>query len=265
MESLQKLQQSGEKLFIPFITAGDPSLQASADLALALQEAGASAIELGVPYSDPLADGPVIQRASVRALSSGVTIKKVMEMVPELRKKGVTIPIILFTYYNPVLQLGEEYFFALMRKNTINGLLIPDLPYEENRYLKKQCKENGISLISLVAPTSSDRIKKITEEAEGFLYCISSLGITGERQGFEEEAYTFIKEVKHMSPVPVAVGFGISSRQQAEEMNKVSDGIIVGSALVRKIESLREQLQNPETYDRALAEFKMFASEFKTT
>ncbi|AGN36834.1 tryptophan synthase subunit alpha [Bacillus paralicheniformis] len=255
-------KQPSDKLFVPFITAGDPLPEISIELAKSLQEAGASALELGVPYSDPLADGPVIQRASKRALDNDMNIVKAIRLGGEMKKNGVHIPIILFTYYNPVLQLDTDHFFALLRQNRLDGLLIPDLPFEESVYLQQQCKKHGITYISLVAPTSESRIQKITQQAEGFVYCVSSLGVTGVRNEFEDSVSSFIRSVKGMSSVPVAVGFGISSSKQVEMMNELADGVVVGSALVRKIEELKDELIAPETREQALKAFEAYAKTF---
>jgi len=255
-------QPINNQLFIPFITAGDPNSEATIDLALALQEAGASAIELGIPYSDPVADGPVIQKASSRSLKNGMNIVKAIKLVPEMRKKGLNIPIILFTYYNPVLQLDQESFFALLRENTIDGLLIPDIPFEESEELREKCKEYSIAFISLVAPTSSSRIKMIAEAAEGFIYCVSSLGVTGVRKNFDDSIASFLEEVRKHSKVPVAVGFGVSSREQVEQLAHMCDGVVVGSALVREIERLQPSLIDEYTRRDAVEEFKNFARTF---
>ncbi|WP_226666865.1 tryptophan synthase subunit alpha [Metabacillus litoralis] len=249
-------------LFIPFITAGDPHADSTIELAIALQDAGASAIELGIPYSDPVADGPVIQKASSRALEKGMNIIKAIKLVPEMRKKGLKIPIILFTYYNPVLQLDQESFFALLRENTVDGLLIPDIPFEESEELRVKCQEHNISFISLIAPTSSNRIKMIAENAEGFVYCVSSLGVTGERKNFDKSIENFLNEVKRYSNVPVVVGFGVSSKEQVEELSNISDGVVVGSALVREIERLGNQLMNESTRQEAINQFRAFATNF---
>lgn len=251
-----------DKLFIPFITAGDPNGDATIDIAVALQEAGAQAIELGIPYSDPVADGPVIQKASSRALQNGMNIIKAMKLVPEMRKKGLNIPIILFTYYNPVLQLEQESFFALLRENTIDGLLIPDIPFEESKELRQKCQEHSISFISLVAPTSSSRIKMIAEKAEGFVYCVSSLGVTGVRKQFDSSIKSFLDEVKLYSNVPVVVGFGVSTREQVEQLAEICDGVVVGSALVSEIARLQTQLMNESTRKLAIDEFREFAQRF---
>ncbi|KZZ86407.1 MULTISPECIES: tryptophan synthase subunit alpha [Bacillaceae] len=262
MNYFQSLLDQNKKLFIPFITAGDPDAEATVDLALALQKAGASAIELGIPYSDPLADGPVIQRASGRALKQGMNIVKAMELVPQMRENGVEIPVILFTYYNPVLQLGEENFFALMRENNVDGLLIPDLPFEENERIRTRCKAENLYFISMVAPTSSSRLKKIAQASDGFLYCVSSLGVTGERKTFDQNVFQFINEVKAVSPIPVAVGFGISSGEQARKMNEVGDGVVVGSSIIRKLEELHDQLLSEADRNEALQKVEAFARSF---
>jgi tryptophan synthase alpha chain len=262
MKTLFKQPLQDKKLFIPFITAGDPHSDATIEIAVALQEAGASAIELGIPFSDPIADGPVIQKASSRALKNGMNIVKAIQLVPEMRKKGVNIPIILFTYYNPVLQLDQEYFFALLRENTVDGLLIPDIPFEESEELRKKCQDHSISFISLVAPTSSRRIKMIVENAEGFVYCVSSLGVTGVRKSFDNSITTFLEEVKQYSKVPVVVGFGISSREQVEQFSNLCDGVVVGSALVKEIERLQASLLNKNSRQQAIDEFRTFAHTF---
>lgn len=250
-----------DKLFIPFITAGDPNEEASIELALSLEKCGADSIELGVPYSDPLADGPVIQRASIRARKNGMNIEKTMELAFKMKKRGLKIPIILFTYYNPVLQLGENHFFALMEKNQIEGLLIPDLPFEESEELRKKCEEHGIYFISMVAPTSQARVKKIAENASGFLYCVSSLGVTGERQSFDEHIQDFLRQVKQYASVPVAVGFGISTNEHVKKFSELSDGVIIGSAIIRQIEKLEPLLTNPETKQKGLEEFEGFIAD----
>ncbi|AKM19429.1 tryptophan synthase subunit alpha [Geobacillus stearothermophilus] len=246
-------------LFIPFIVAGDPSPEVTVDLALALEEAGADLLELGVPYSDPLADGPTIQRAAARALAGNMTLPKAIHLVAEMRKKGVTIPIILFTYYNPVLQLGEESFFALARENGANGVLIPDLPFEESGPLRELGERFGLPLISLVAPTSKQRIERIASAAQGFLYCVSSLGVTGVRETLPESLGDFVSEVKRHSRVPVAVGFGISTPEQVAMLKEVCDGVVIGSALVQKVEQLAERLLAPEEKEAAIAEFAAYA------
>ncbi|HET7578546.1 MAG TPA: tryptophan synthase subunit alpha [Bacillales bacterium] len=256
----QYVEEGQRPLFIPFITAGDPSPEATVDLAVVLQEAGANAIELGIPYSDPLADGPVIQRASARALKQGMSLKKAMALVPEMRKRGVEIPIVIFTYYNLLLQLGKDQFFALARENGVDGLLVPDLPFEESDELREAADSENLPLMTLIAPTTSPgRLEKIASHQQGFTYCVSSLGVTGERKGeFKQEVYDFLANVKEHSPVPVAVGFGISSAEQVERLKEYCDGVVVGSAIVREIEKHQDALVSPERKAEALAQFKTF-------
>lgn len=254
-----RLSAITKTMFIPFLVAGDPYPDVTVELALALQEAGADILELGVPYSDPLADGPIIQRASARALQHRMTLPKAIELVPVMRKKGVKIPIIIFTYYNPVLQLGEESFFALAKKNGVDGVLIPDLPFEESEPIRRLSAETGLPLISLVAPTSKQRIEKIASCAQGFLYCVSSLGVTGIRDTLPAEIDQFLAEVKRYSRVPVAVGFGISTSEQVNMLKNYCDGVVIGSALVQKVEELAERLLQEETKQEALNEFRRYA------
>ncbi|MBM7661257.1 tryptophan synthase alpha chain [Bacillus mesophilus] len=256
--SVKRTIPTTEFLFIPFIVAGFPDEETTVDLALMLQKLGASALELGVPYSDPLADGPIIQEAASKALKNGMSIKKAMNLVSVMRNRGVNIPIILFTYYNPVLQLGEESFFALAKENDIDGLLVPDIPFEESGRLRSRCKEEGLFFISLVAPTSEKRIEMIAKEAEGFLYCVSSLGVTGVRKELHESVYPFLESVKKHSNIPVAVGFGISNADQVTNLLPVCDGVIVGSALLKKLADLETNLQNFDTKAAALEEFENF-------
>ncbi|WP_084256433.1 tryptophan synthase subunit alpha [Anoxybacteroides amylolyticum] len=246
-------------MFIPFLVAGDPHPDVTIELALALQEAGADILELGVPYSDPLADGPVIQRASSRALKQRMTLPKAVELVGFMRKKGVKIPIIIFTYYNPVLQLGEESFFALAKENGVDGVLIPDLPFEESEPIRRVSEETRVPLISLVAPTSKQRIEKIASNAQGFLYCVSSLGVTGVRDTLPEAINEFLAEVKQYSRVPVVVGFGISKSEQVRMLKEHCDGVVIGSALVQKVEELSERLSQEDTKQEALNEFRRYA------
>ncbi|WP_394219660.1 tryptophan synthase subunit alpha [Halobacillus trueperi] len=232
-----------ENLFIPFLVAGDPSPELTIQFALRLQEEGADVLELGVPYSDPLADGPTIQRAAQRALKAGMSLRKAIELVPKLRENGLEIPVVIFTYYNPVLQIGHEEFFNLLEQNGVEGLLIPDLPFEESEEIRTQSEERNIEFISLVAPNSDQRIKQIAEHAKGFLYCVSSLGVTGERKEMSSEALSFIEKVRQHSQVPVAVGFGISSNDHVQLVRNHADGVIIGSKIIRLIESQLETIE----------------------
>ncbi|MGP4060859.1 tryptophan synthase subunit alpha [Halobacillus sp. H74] len=243
-----------KNLFIPFIVAGDPTPEYTIQFALRLQAEGADVLELGVPYSDPLADGPTIQRAAKRALNAGMSLRKAIELVPELRKHGVEIPIVIFTYYNPVLQIGHEEFFELLDYNGVEGLLIPDLPYEESEEIREQSEQADIEFISLVAPNSDRRIKQIAEHAKGFLYCVSALGVTGERKEMSAETLSFIEKVKEHSSVPVAVGFGISTNEHVKLVREHADGVIVGSKIIRLIEDELNHIENGEG-DKALGNF----------
>ena len=252
--------QSDTPLFIPFITAGDPTADATIDLALSLEEAGASILELGIPYSDPLADGPTIQAASKRALRGGMSLEKALNLVPEMRSRGLTIPVVIFTYFNPLLQYGEERFAEQAARLGIDGLLVPDLPYEESEYLTNLCDDFDLSLISLVAPTSKQRMIKIAERAKGFLYCVSSLGVTGARNELDPRVYDFLKTVREASHIPTAVGFGISTADQVKAMREHADGVVVGSALVTEIGIREQELTNKETRQVALDEIKRFVS-----
>lgn len=255
----ESLKKKNKPLFIPFIVAGDPSLEVTVELALTLENAGADVLELGIPYSDPLADGPVIQEAALRALAQNMTIEKAMQLVGKMRERGLTIPVVIFSYYNLILQLGMERFTSLAHQNQIDGLLIPDLPFEESALIRRTCQENQLNYISLVAPTTSDgRLKQIAAEASGFLYVVSSLGITGEREQFHVGLGEFLNKVKQHALVPVALGFGVSNNKQFEKFGKLCDGVIIGSAIVRKIEALRLELLRDDSREEALQEFSQY-------
>ncbi|WP_022792259.1 tryptophan synthase subunit alpha [Marinococcus halotolerans] len=255
--------QASYPLFVPFIMAGDPDEEATISIALSLQEAGAHILELGIPYSDPLADGPLLQRSAQRALKGGMSLKGALRTIRTMRERGLTIPVVVFSYVNPVLRMGEETFVKEAASAGANGVLIPDLPMEESSFISELAKEKELSVISLVAPTSAHRIEKIASQAQGFLYCVSSLGVTGTRDAFPDEAYAFIRKVKEASTVPVAVGFGISNRRQVELLDGVSDGIVVGSAIMKIVEQQQEALVSAEKTEReqALNEIKTFVSE----
>ncbi len=222
------------KAFIPFITAGDPSLEITEQLVYRMTEAGADLIELGIPFSDPVAEGPVIQAADARALAAGTTTDDIFTMVEGIRKK-CGIPIAFMTYANPIFTYGTERFLERCRSAGVDALIVPDVPFEEKEELSPHCKRHGITLISMIAPTSRERIIKIAGEAEGFLYCVSSLGVTGEREKIGTEAADMIYQVKEVRDIPCAVGFGISTPAQAAMLKEAADGIIVGSAIVNLI------------------------------
>lgn len=221
-----------KKAFIPFITVGDPSIEISEQLVYAMVEAGADLIELGIPFSDPTAEGPVIEEADIRALSNGTTTDKVFDMVRRVRQK-VDTPLCFMTYANVAYSYGTEKFISTCAEIGIDGLIFPDIPYEEKEEFSAICKEKGIDLISLIAPTSHDRIRMIAKEAEGFVYCVSSLGVTGVRSEITTDVGAMISLVKEVKDIPCAIGFGISTPAQAEKMAKYSDGVIVGSAIVK--------------------------------
>lgn len=220
------------KAFIPFITAGDPDLETTEKLLYVMAESGADLIEIGIPFSDPIAEGKVIQEADIRSLAAGTTTDKVFELVKKVRN-NIKIPLVFMTYLNVVFGYGTEKFMQNCQKCGIDGLIVPDMPFEEKSELSPFCKKYGIELISLIAPTSHERIKMIASEAEGFLYIVSSLGVTGVRSEITTDIAGMVKLVKESTNVPCAVGFGISTPEQAQKMASVSDGVIVGSAIVK--------------------------------
>ncbi len=235
MSNIRKAFENG-KAFLPFITCGDPDLGTTAAVVRAAAENGADLIELGIPFSDPTAEGPVIQSANVRALQGGVTIDKIFDMVKDLRK-DVTVPFVFMTYANVVYSYGAEKFLSACKDLSVDGLILPDLPFEEKEEFLPVCRQYGVDLISLIAPTSKDRIAMIAKEAEGFLYIVSSLGVTGTRSEITTDLASIIRVVREATDLPCAIGFGISTPTQAKEMADLSDGAIVGSAIVRLLET----------------------------
>lgn len=224
-----------KKAFIAFLTCGDPDLSTTAACVRAAVENGASLIELGIPFSDPTAEGPVIQGANLRALTGGVTTDKIFDMVRELRK-DVSVPMVFMTYANVVFSYGAERFISTCREIGMDGLILPDLPYEEKEEFLPLCHTYGVDLISLIAPTSENRIAMIAKEAEGFLYIVSSLGVTGMRSEIKTDLQSIVEVVRQNTEIPCAIGFGISTPEQAAKMAGISDGAIVGSAIVKIIE-----------------------------
>lgn len=223
------------KAFIAFITCGDPDLETTAATVRAAAENGADLIELGIPFSDPTAEGPVIQGANLRALSGGVTTDKIFDLVRELRS-DVKVPMVFMTYANVVFSYGAERFVSICRDIGIDGLILPDLPFEEKEEFQSVCHENEVDLISLIAPTSEHRIAMIAREAEGFLYIVSSLGVTGARSEIKTDLASIVEVVRQNTDIPCAIGFGISTPEQARKMAGISDGAIVGSAIIKIIE-----------------------------
>jgi len=239
MSRLDRVFSRG-KAFIPFITAGDPSITATEQLIYSMYEAGADLIELGIPFSDPVAEGPVIQAADERALAGGVTVDDVFEMMQRARK-NCDVPVALMTYVNPVATYGTERFMMNCGRAGIDAVIVPDVPFEERDELLPYCRKHGITLISMIAPTSGERIRMIAAEAEGFVYCVSSLGVTGIREKIGNEVSGMIKAVKTVKDIPCAIGFGISTPDQAAELSRYGDGIIVGSAVVKIVEKYGEK------------------------
>ena len=233
MSNIRKAFENG-KAFIPFITCGDPDLETTAAVARAAAANGADLIELGIPFSDPTAEGPVIQEANLRALNGGVTTDKIFGFVRELRR-DVKIPMVFMTYANVVFSYGSERFISTCKEIGIDGLILPDVPYEEKEEFLPVCRRYGVDLISLIAPTSEDRIAMIAREAEGFLYIVSSLGVTGVRSEIKTDLDSIVETVRQNTDIPCAIGFGISTPEQAAKMAGISDGAIVGSAIVRLI------------------------------
>lgn len=233
MSKIQEAFAKG-KAFIPFITCGDPDLDTTEKIVHSMAESGADLIELGIPFSDPTAEGPVIQGANLRALSGGVTTDKIFDLVRRLRQ-DIIIPMVFMTYSNVVFSYDAEKFISTCAEVGIDGLILPDLPFEEKEEFDAICKKYGVDLISLIAPTSENRIAMIAKEAEGFIYIVSSLGVTGVRSEINTDIASMVKLVKENTDVPCAVGFGISTPQQAAKMAAISDGAIVGSAIVKLI------------------------------
>lgn len=228
------------KAFIPFITGGDPSLEITQQLLYAMEEAGADIIEIGIPFSDPIAEGPVIQAANERALAAGCTTDRIFETVKKAREK-VRVPMVFLTYLNPIFTYGKERFMERCRECGIQGVIVPDMPFEEKGELREVCAKYGIEIISLIAPTSHERITAIAKEAEGYIYCVSSLGVTGMRKEISTDIQGMVDKVRQVTKVPCAVGFGISTPEQAQQMAAVSDGVIVGSRIVKIVEEYGEK------------------------
>ena len=221
-----------KKAFIAFLTAGDPDFETSVKNFKALAKSGVDLIEIGIPFSDPIAEGPVIQEADIRALGSGMTTDKVFELLKEVRC-DVDIPIVFMTYANPVYHYGTERFFEKASEAGADGIIIPDCPFEERHEFMDTAEKYGMDFISMIAPTSSDRIREIAAQARGFIYVVSSLGVTGVRSEINTDLESIISVIREVTDTPAAIGFGISSPEQAKKMSEVADGVIVGSALVK--------------------------------
>ncbi|MEI3187737.1 MAG: tryptophan synthase subunit alpha [Lachnospiraceae bacterium] len=251
MSNLRKAFDHG-KAFVAFITCGDPDLETTAKAVRAMAEGGADLIELGIPFSDPTAEGPVIQSANVRALSAGTTTDKIFEMVKKLRN-DVKIPMVFMTYANVVFSYGTERFAEMCAQVGMDGVILPDVPYEEKEEFAPIFEAHGLELVSLIAPTSADRIAMIAKEAKGFIYVVSSLGVTGVRSEITTDIGALTEQIRAVTDVPCAVGFGISTPEQAAKMAKVSDGAIVGSAIVRLMEKYgRDAVPHVEEYVKSM-------------
>ena len=248
----RSLRQKKEGAFIPYICGADPNLEVTRQLILALDQAGTDIIELGVPFSDPIADGPTIQKASERALKSRVTLNQLLDLVAELRRT-TEIPIVLMGYYNPIFFMGTEPFFIKAKSVGVDGVIIPDLPIEESTQVLEMARSHDVKVIFLVAPTSTpERMKKIAEASTGFIYCVSVTGVTGARQHVSTEIAPMVAELRKYTEKPVCVGFGISNPGQAESVAKVADGVVIGSAIIDRIEA---NLGDETAIVRSVAQF----------
>ncbi len=242
-----------EKAFIAFLTAGDPSYEESLENFRAAIRGGASLIEVGIPFSDPIAEGPVIQEADIRALASGMTTDKVFDLVKEIRKES-DIPLVFMTYANPVFHYGLDRFFNNAAAAGADGIIVPDVPYEEAKEFSEVTEKYGIDFIPLVAPTSEDRIKMIAASAKGFIYVVSSMGVTGVRNEINTDLKSMVESIRSVTDVPCAIGFGISKPEQAKRMAEIADGVIVGSAMVKIVASEKENA--PKKLEEYVREMK---------
>lgn len=251
MSRIEKAFANG-KAFIAFLTAGDPDPDSTKKYVLEMEKAGADLIEIGIPFSDPIAEGPVIQEADLRALSGGITTDRIFDMVTELRKE-TEIPIVFMTYLNPVFHYGYDAFFARCQAAGVDGIIIPDLPYEEKGEVDSVSARYGVTLISMIAPTSRERIEQIAKEAKGFLYVVSSMGVTGTRTEIKTDLDSMLKAIRQVTDVPAAVGFGIHTPKQAADIAQKADGVIVGSAVVKLIAQYKNHAeQHVYTYVRMM-------------
>lgn len=251
---MEACRQKKEKAFITYITAGLPDLAATKEIIKAQERGGCDVVELGIPFSDPVADGPVIQEASYRAICGGVNVRKIFEMMQELRAEGVKMPIVFMMYYNTVFHYGIEAFAKKCREAGVDGLIIPDLPFEEQEELQNYLKQSDDTiLIQLVSPVSKDRIPQILDGARGFVYCVSSMGVTGQKADFYKEIKMYLKKVKELTELPVMMGFGIRTAEDVAPVKDLIDGAIVGSYFIQLLE---ENGFAPETAEEYCAAFK---------
>jgi tryptophan synthase alpha chain len=243
-KSIKEVFAEKKKVFIPFITAGDPNLDITEQLIYAMEKAGAGIIEIGIPFSDPIAEGLVIQAADARALQAGTKIDGIFAMLKKVRKNS-QVPIVFLTYINPIYRYGRDKFFKHCQETQVNGVIVPDVPFEEKAIIADYCTKYGVEPISLIAPTSEQRIKMLAKEAKGYIYIVSSLGVTGVRKNISTNISAIVQQIKEVTDVPAAVGFGIATPEQAESMAKISDGAIVGSAIVKIVAQFGENCIQP--------------------
>lgn len=249
------LKEEKRKAMITFITAGDPNLETTEELVIAMEKSGADIVELGIPYSDPLADGLVIQASSNRALANGARIPRIMNTVKKIREKS-NIPLIYLVYFNSIFRYGIEKFIREASEVGIDGLIIPDLPIEERKEIIEIGDKYNIYLIPLVAPTSRDRIKKITENAKGFVYCVSTSGVTGVRNDIDTNMKEYMDNVAQYTNLPKAIGFGISGLEMAQKFRPYCEGIIIGSAIVKKVAGGESRKETVESIERFISDIK---------
>ena len=250
-EAFSLANQAGRSAIVPFVTTGHPLIDSTPDVVQALSEAGADAIELSIPFSDPLADGPVIQKSSFQALQNGITPEACFQNAAEIRRRGIDTPLIFMGYYNPIYQIGLDEFCARTREAGVDGIIAADLPTSEAGPLWRACEKNGVSLVPLLALTSTDEtIAEACKTASGFIYCVSLLGITGARAAVSQKVETLVAKVKQHTDLPVAVGFGISTAEHVKEVSRYADGAVIGSALINMMQD-----RNPENAPATAAEF----------
>lgn len=255
-QKFESLKKKRKKALIAFITAGDPDLKLTYDLVLALEQSGADIIEIGVPFSDPLADGPTIQASSFRALQQGTSLPKILACVQKLRQK-TEIPIALMTYYNPVFHYGESRFIHDAAKSGVDGLIVPDLPPEEAATLIKSAKKENLSTVFFLAPTTTkERVKKIVQASTGFIYFVSLTGVTGARTAIPSSLKAKVKYARSKASMPVCVGFGVSTPQQVKSISSFCDGVIVGSAIINKVRAATSRSQAIRSVSRFVKELK---------
>lgn len=254
-DKFTQLKQQGKKALITFITAGDPDLATTMRAVIEMENRGADIIELGIPYSDPIAEGPVIQAANARALKHAIKISDIMQSVKEMRKT-VKVPLLYLLYCNCILQYGIDRFFAECAEVGLDGVIIPDLPFEEREELGVSADKNGIVMITLVAPTSADRVEKLARNAKGFLYCVSSLGVTGVRSSFNTNFEEFFSLINKATSIPKALGFGISTAEHVKQLKGYCDALIVGSAMVKRIEEAGSPEEAVKAVGRYTAELR---------